>query len=86
MTGAHESAESTAAKLAASGSAVGPKPGWLQRRGPYRVLMWALSGVAFLAGPIIGMNVHAQLGAAIWLGSAVLALIPFASHGRPEEP
>ena len=57
--------------------------GWMQRRGRYRVLCWALSAVAFVAGPVIGMNLHANLGASIWVLSAVLALIPFWSHRHP---
>lgn len=39
-----------------------------------------MSGIAFLAGPAVGMTVNAELGAAIWVSSAVLALLPFASH------
>ena len=53
---------------------------WWARRGPYRVLCWMLSAVAFIAGPAIGMTTNAGLGAAIWLSSALLALVPFASH------
>jgi hypothetical protein len=43
-------------------------------------LSWTLSVVAFVAGFIVGMRIHAQLGAALWIASAVLALLPFASH------
>ncbi len=61
-------------------------PNWLQRRGTYRVLSWALSVVAFVAGPVVGMTVHAHLGAGIWLASAMLALAPFASHRHRKPP
>lgn len=53
----------------------------LHRRGQsLRVLCWVMSGVTFLIGPLIGMTVNAELGAAIWVSSAVLALLPFSSH------
>lgn len=47
-----------------------------------RVCSWLLSGIAFVVGPLIGMTVNAELGAAIWVLSAVLALLPFATHRR----
>lgn len=43
-------------------------------------LSWTLSAVAFVAGFAVGMTIHARLGAALWIVSAVLALLPFASH------
>ena len=49
-----------------------------------RIAVWALAGLAFIAGPIIGMNVNAQIGAGVWISSAVLALAPFASHRRKD--
>lgn len=45
-----------------------------------RLFCWVMSGIAFLLGPLIGMTVNAELGAAIWVSSAVLALLPFSSH------
>lgn len=45
-----------------------------------RVLCWVMSGIAFMVGPVVGMTVNAELGAAIWVSSAALALLPFASH------
>jgi hypothetical protein len=45
-----------------------------------RALCWFISGVAFLVGPAIGMTVNAEFGAAIWVSSALFALLPFSSH------
>lgn len=45
-----------------------------------RITAWVLAGLAFIAGPIIGTNINAQVGAGVWISSAILALAPFASH------
>lgn len=56
------------------------------RRGQQlRITSWVLAGLAFVAGPVIGMNINAQLGAGAWISSAILALAPFASH-RNKDP
>lgn len=72
---------------------LGPWPGWSLANGfgPYgdamsegsghlRALSWVLSTVTFVAGFVIGMTVHANLGAFLWICSAVFALLPFWSH------
>ena len=46
--------------------------------------MWVLSAVALVAGFIIGFNINAKVGGYLWLASAVLALVPFASHRTPK--
>ncbi len=46
----------------------------------FHALSWTLSALAFVAGFAVGMTIHARLGAALWIASAVLALLPFASH------
>ncbi len=49
-----------------------------------RVTLWVLSAVALVAGFFIGFNVNAKVGGFLWLASAVLALVPFASHRTPK--
>lgn len=49
-----------------------------------RISMWVLSAVALVAGFFIGFNVDAKVGGYLWLASAVLALVPFASHREPK--
>ncbi|MGB5759043.1 MAG: hypothetical protein WBM50_19175 [Acidimicrobiales bacterium] len=48
-----------------------------------RLAMWALSAVALVAGFYVGFNIDAEVGAFLWLASAILALAPFASHRNP---
>lgn len=48
-----------------------------------RVTLWILSVVALVAGFYIGFNIDAEIGAFLWLASALLALAPFASHRNP---
>ncbi len=43
-------------------------------------LSWFLAALAFGFGTWIGMTSHARVGAGLWIVSAVLALLPFASH------
>lgn len=52
----------------------------VRRRPTLRVISWLLSGLTFVVGPLIGMTIDAEAGAAIWILSAVLALLPFATH------
>lgn len=52
----------------------------VRRRPTLRVISWLLSGLTFVVGPLIGMTIDAETGAAIWILSAVLALLPFATH------
>ncbi len=49
-----------------------------------RISMWVLSAIALVAGFFIGFNVDAKIGGYLWLTSAVLALVPFASHRQPK--
>lgn len=67
-----------------TGSPSDPKPASgrspVRRRSTLRVVSWLLSGFTFVAGPLIGMTIDAEAGAAIWILSAVLALLPFATH------
>ena len=49
-----------------------------------RVTLWVLAAVALVAGFIIGFNINAKVGGYLWLASAILALVPFASHRRPK--
>jgi len=42
--------------------------------------LWAASFVCFVAGTLVGMLVHATIGAFLWFVSVLLALAPFANH------
>ncbi len=46
----------------------------------WRVAAWTASIASLVGGFWIGMWVHPQTGAALWIAAAVLALAPFASH------
>ncbi len=45
--------------------------------------MWVLSAVALVVGFYVGFNIDAEVGAFLWVASAVLALAPFATHRNP---
>lgn len=61
-------------------SAMDPVRAAARRMRSLRAVCWMLAGVAFLLGPVVGLTMNAEFGAAIWVSSAVLALLPFASH------
>ncbi|MEM7324179.1 MAG: hypothetical protein AAF531_13905 [Actinomycetota bacterium] len=52
----------------------------------WQALVWLAALACFALGSYIGWSVNANLGAAMWLGSAVLAFIPFLSHRNPKDP
>ncbi|MCH7787955.1 MAG: hypothetical protein IH940_00765 [Acidobacteria bacterium] len=45
-----------------------------------RIGAWVLSGLAFVAGSIIGMTVSPQIGISLWFAAGVLAFLPFLAH------
>jgi len=45
-----------------------------------RITSWVLSGIALVVGFAIGMTQNANVGGALWLASAILALLPFLDH------
>ena len=49
----------------------------------FRVTLWALSAVAMVAGFLIGFNINAPVGGYLLGASVILALVPFASHRKP---
>lgn len=52
----------------------------------WKALVWLTALACFALGSYIGWSVNANLGAALWLASAVLAFIPFLSHRTPGQP
>lgn len=45
-----------------------------------RVGLWILSAASLIAGFYVGFNISANTGAFLLVASAVLALVPFATH------
>ena len=45
-----------------------------------RVGLWVLAAASLVAGFYVGFNISANTGAFLLVASAVLALVPFATH------
>lgn len=49
-------------------------------------LIWFTAAVCFVLGFYVGWTINANLGAALWGASAVLAFLPFLSHRNQDQP
>ncbi len=47
-----------------------------------RRALWAVAPVVFIIGTYVGWNLNANLGALLWVASAVVAFVPFLSHAE----
>jgi hypothetical protein len=63
---------------------VGQVSPWVKKHWP--ALVWLLALACFALGSYIGWSVNANVGASMWLASAILAFVPFLSHRNPRDP